>query len=226
MESSRRVFATMRRGGRKKNRVAYPHPRRAENLELALFMCPSCSSVSTMKSSGGLIYCASCGYSREFDEFGRFAPVVERRDGRQKPDASAWHGASTSQPSTVPEWDAWQRKAFREYVVRATGNPDAPPLLDVDGVRFSRGWRMEKMKEAGTGRLVLRSDRLDFIPESGSTLSFPVSIIEGPGVLKKNLLEFYVEKSVYRARFPELCHSGRSWASALEILAGISAGGA
>jgi hypothetical protein len=122
-------------------------------------------------------------------------------------------------------WGTWQRKAFGEYILRAVAENDDRPLLEARGVRFSRGWRMEGMRQAGIGRLVLHSDRLDFIPENGAALSLPVSRIEGPGILKKNLLEFYIEKSVYRARFPDLSHSARSWASALEILARSSTGG-
>jgi 1-acyl-sn-glycerol-3-phosphate acyltransferase len=208
-----------------KNRIVFAHPRRAENLELALFMCPACSSVSAMKSSDTRIFCSSCGFGLEFDEYGRFSPPGELRGKEADRSSSAEGVPATPIPVSVPMWETWQKKAFGEYILRAVAEKDDRPLLEARGVRFSRGWRMEGMTEAGIGRLVLHSDRLDFIPENGAVLSLPVSRIEGPGVLKKNLLEFYVEKSVYRARFPDLSHSGRSWASALEILVRSSAGG-
>ncbi len=197
-----------------KNRIAFAHPRRAENLELALFMCPSCSSVATMRSSGDRFFCSSCGLGLRFDAYGRLSAPEE--EGRESGNPTGSQGAST--PATVREWEAWQRKAFREYVLQAAAKGNETPLLSSENVRLSRGWRMERMKDIGRGRLALYRDRLDFTPGTGPALSIPAADIEGPGVLKKNLFEFYVEKSVYRATFPDLSHTGRSWAAALEIL--------
>ncbi|MDP2790747.1 MAG: lysophospholipid acyltransferase family protein [Rectinemataceae bacterium] len=226
-------------------KIAFVHPRRAEHLELAFFICPSCFSVATMRSRKDRFFCNACGLDLEFDEYGCLNPVrmpTETRPSRQAPHSlTAEKFASVTRefrgqtaagttdspeiPRTVRDWEAWQQNAFREYVIGAAASGPDHVLLSDAGVKLSHGWRMEKMQVLGQGRLTLYRDRLVFTPESGPAIVFRVSDIEGPGVLKKNLFEFYVEKSVYRATFPDLTHTGRSWAVALEILGEKAAAG-
>ena len=60
----------------------------AEHLETALFICPQCGGVGTLKSEGNRFLC-TCGLSAAYDEYGRIS------------------GAPFA---TVPAWDAWQKE--------------------------------------------------------------------------------------------------------------------
>ena len=78
-------------------KVRFKSSRRAENLETALFMCPKCRRVGTLKSKGIHFGC-KCGFGVEFTEYGTFAPAAPFR--------------------TIIEWDKWQHEmlASGEYV--------------------------------------------------------------------------------------------------------------
>ena len=69
---------------------------RAENLETALFMCPHCRKIGTLKSSGNHFGC-ECGLGLEFTEYGTFEPAAPFR--------------------TVGEWDEWQHE-YRPRITR------------------------------------------------------------------------------------------------------------
>jgi hypothetical protein len=55
----------------------------------------------------------------------------------------------------------------------------------------------------------------------GKEVRIDVDHIDGPGVLKWNFFEFYVGKTVYRARFDDKTASGYKYAMALEALASL-----
>ena len=218
----------------------YLHPRRAENLELALYMCPSCLFVETMRSAGNRFFCENCGLEREYDSRGHLVPIFPEKTApdsatsdsapkdsvqscpgateRTVPDHRGSGSSAPGIPETVPDWETWQKSAFRTFVLDRAAAPGDLPILSGENITLSRGWRMERMRPAGTGLLALYADRLEFVPQSGATISFAIHDIEGPGVLKKNLFEFYVEKSVYRVGFPNLSRTGRSWVAALDFL--------
>jgi hypothetical protein len=82
---------------------------------------------------------------------------------------------------------------------------------------------MDDMKLIGKGTLALSVDRLEFMDGRGIVTRFDLDTIEGPGVLKWNFFEFYVGKTVYRAKYENRAASGRKYAVALDILARIRA---
>lgn len=194
----------------------YPHPRRAERLELALYTCPSCGAVATLRSQGARLACTDCGFACEVRDDARMHLASP---GRAAPSwAAAGRGSEDSFFETIAEWDAWQESALHERIARLAAGP-APAggseaaLLSDRGVRLLQGKRMDTMRTLGTGTLELYPDRLLFRPEgSPGTIEFPLARIEGAGVLKWNHFEFYVGMSAYRARFPSPAVSGRKWA--------------
>ena len=75
--------------------VAYRGRRRAEGLERALYLCPGCQQIGSLRSKGDRLFCA-CGLDLCFTETGLFSPP---------------------QPfSTIADWEDWQRQALHSRV--------------------------------------------------------------------------------------------------------------
>jgi 1-acyl-sn-glycerol-3-phosphate acyltransferase len=196
---------------------AYDSKARAEHLELALFACPSCGSLHTLKSKGNILTCMACGLSVEYGKEGRFA-MKDRGAGQGSflPDAGQGDGASFF--SCIAEWEIWQRSHLRRLLEDIfMARPDCSIFEDAE-VTLLSGSRMDSMKPLGKGRLSLSSSHLSFTTGHGDCTRFEPARIEGAGVLKWNHLEFYVGKTVYRLRFSDPKTSGYKYAVALELL--------
>jgi 1-acyl-sn-glycerol-3-phosphate acyltransferase len=181
--------------------------RRAEHVELALFMCPRCEAIGSLKSARSRLNCLACGMALRLDPLGRFKA---RTDG-PPPFAS------------IRDWDRWQEGAFERRVTRdAGGRPEAPLFSDA-GAMMLHGRKMNPLRLLRTGTLILYPDRIELATLLGERLRFPVAAIEGISVLKKNILEFYVGRDLYQTRFPMRSASARKWQTAVEILAGLAA---
>ncbi len=75
-----------------KENVAFKGKNRAVRMESALFLCPECKKIGTLKGDGNKIKC-SCGFEREYTEYGAFEP---------------------SKPfENIYEWDIWQRECLK-----------------------------------------------------------------------------------------------------------------
>lgn len=196
---------------RGKHDLHFPHLKAAEHLELAFYLCPVCGSVHSMKSRGDVLECTACGLKIRYTDTGEFLPL---EGGKQKP------VRSQGIPKTPPEWEDWQNIQFPRTVSIRAHKGVHDEILSCDGVRLLQGWRMARMKQIGAGTLNLYADRLELKQGDAGALSFPVNSIEGAGVLKKNLLEFYVANAVYRVVFPDLSQTGRSWVAAINQLKG------
>lgn len=82
----------------------------AEYLETALFVCPQCGQVGTLKSKSNRFFC-TCGLSAAYDAYGRI----------------------TGAPfASVPAWDAWQKERL-PFLMRG----DAPFFEDA-GIALRR----------------------------------------------------------------------------------------
>jgi 1-acyl-sn-glycerol-3-phosphate acyltransferase len=185
-----------------KARVPFIAFRRAEHVELGLFMCPRCEAIGSLRSARSRLNCLSCGMALKLDQFGRFR---SRIDG---PPAFA----------TIRDWDSWQALAFERYIERESDGHPGAPLFSDGGAMMLHGRKMNPLKLLRTGTLILYPDRIELATLLGERLGFPVAGIEGISVLKKNILEFYVGRDLYQTRFPMSSASARKWQTAVEIL--------
>lgn len=196
---------------------SYDSEARAEHLELAIFACPSCGALHTMKSSGHILTCMACGLAAEYGKEGSFT-LKDRGAGQGSFLPVAGPGGEVSMFSQVAEWELWQRthlQALLDSIYMA--RPDRSIFEDND-VTLLSGSRMDSMKSLGKGTLSLSSGHLSFTSVQGACTRFEPARIEGAGVLKWNHLEFYVGKTVYRVRFSDPKASGYKYAVALELL--------
>lgn len=175
---------------------------RAEHLETVLFQCASCGEVGRMRSREDSFRCEACGQVSRLDRYYRFQPA-EGRPPRF---------------STIREWSLWQEEAFRDYLMQKVARDEGTPLFSDPGVLVLKGWRLSPLRRIRVGTLSLYRDRIELAPLAGRPLAFPLSEVEGEGVLKRNLLEFYRGRSVYQVRFPTRRSSARQWMMAISIL--------
>lgn len=171
---------------------------RARHLELALFMCPACERVGAMRSLGNRLYCRSCGHVVRLARDYSFMSV----------------GLSKPCFSTIRQWDTWQAVAFERYLA---GAEPGKPLLSDPGALL-RGRRTHPLLPIRSGTLVLYHDRVELATMLGEAIRFPISAIEGEGVLKQQILEFYVDRTLYQVRFPFRFQSARKWSDAIGLL--------
>jgi 1-acyl-sn-glycerol-3-phosphate acyltransferase len=200
--------------------IAFRHPRRAESLELALFACPACGALHSIASKGEQVFCKSCRFSAEYREDGSLK-LLGAGD-------SALPFGFGVQPHTgemlfesLKTWDIWQKSHLGRIIAKDyLADPERPIFSDED-VSLLRGKRMDTMTLEGRGRLSLSSLSLLLRQPHGSETRIEVADIDGPGVLKWNFFEFYVGKTVYRARFDDKTASGYKYVMALEALAAL-----
>lgn len=183
-------------------KVPFIAARRAERIELGLFMCPRCESIGSLRSAREKVNCMVCGMALKIDPYGRFKAL---RDG---------------QPpfSTFRDWDRWQAGAFEARLLRDAAEKPGRPLFSDPGALLLRGRKMNPLQKLRTGTLILFPDRLELATILGFRLRFPLASMEGIGVLKKDILEFYMGKELYQLRFPMRSTSARKWQAAVEIL--------
>jgi len=93
--------------------VRYRGKRRAEGMERALYACPGCRRIGTLRTDRDRIFC-SCGFERVYTEYCFFAP---------------------EEPfETLADWDAWQRELLHSRAFPHEGGL----LFQDDGLELKR----------------------------------------------------------------------------------------
>lgn len=201
-------------------RVPLRGNKRAENVELVCFLCPSCLSVNTLKSRGNSFSCSACGLQGGIDEFGWF----------EWSDAGTDNNWPTGKPfPTVRQWNLWQSDHYRQVLKTVYGPPGAGPGAvfnpsehlfweDVKTVKISRGKRGRQMKLLGIGSARFYGDRIELdaaassVPKAGGLrLSMPLDDISSFSVFKQFYAEFYFDRELYQLSFTSRSVSGYKW---------------
>lgn len=180
----------------------YRSRRRAERLELALFMCPTCSGLGTMRSEGATLRCESCGAAQLLDGRYRFRRL----------------GATEPRFGDPREWMEWQAAAVSMLAFEAVAGRREGPLFSDEDVRVLRGRHMRPLSAVARGRLELHRDRMELVEADGTHLVFHLRDIDGIGILTRQTLEFHVGRHLYRATFAHRGVSALKWRLAVEAL--------
>ncbi|HUX22751.1 MAG TPA: lysophospholipid acyltransferase family protein [Spirochaetia bacterium] len=181
--------------------LPYRCTRPAENLELVLFMCPSCESIGRLHSRGHRFHCEKCGYSVWYNDFG----FLEPRKGELR-------------FSTVRDWNLWQKERLEEVVAVSARGGGSETILSDHGLRMYVGYRTKPVRRRAVGEIRLETRELSFHPLKGEILRFPLGEIEGANVQIGECLEFYHGKVLYRFVSKERRVSGYKWMLAIEAL--------
>lgn len=116
--------------------VRYIARHRAERLETALYCCPRCGRIGSLRSRGERLSC-SCGLALRYTETGFFDPTVPF--------------------ATLADWEDWQRAALRGQVAAASG-----ALFSDAGVELVELCAGHREQRLGAGALTQYADRLEF----------------------------------------------------------------
>jgi len=199
-------------------RLTFEDPKRAECLELALYACPVCGALHSLNSKGAFLTCSACGFQAEYHSDGSIGGRVQDMETAY----SARSSDRSALPGSVLAWDQWQEAHLAGLIRTRFLKEMTRPIFTDEEVTLLRGKRMDTMKRLGRGKLSVSAEGLTFIPSRGDSHRFERSVIDGPSVLKWNFFEFYIGKTVYRAKFRDRCDSGRKYAVALQLLAELS----
>ena len=115
--------------------VRYRGRRLAERLETALYCCPRCEKIGTLRSKGDILFC-SCGLARGYTEEGFFDPPEPFE--------------------TIAQWEDWQRAALR-WKIKSDG-----ALFSDAGLRLVEIENGHREKRLGVGTLTQYPDALGF----------------------------------------------------------------
>lgn len=128
----------------KKNPIEYKGKKLAEDLETALYLCPKCSGIATLKSEDDRLFC-SCGMDLKYDSYGYFSS-----NNNEMPPFE-----------TVLEWCRFQDRNLREDIERIRKLPsDKLIYFDKDQTLWKADWGKNNL--IGKGSLLLYNDRLVF----------------------------------------------------------------
>jgi len=165
----------------RKAQVKFLGTDRAEYLERALFVCPSCRRIATLQSKGSALECTSCGYMVHYTLHGNFRS-----------------GSGELRFDNIHEWNLWQVEEFKrqliEYVAK---NPDTPFLRE-EGVLVQIGYKSMPLAPFHNGAIELYADHIGLGPEPDGSARFPILGIRGANVQNNEHWEFYSGADLYR----------------------------
>jgi 1-acyl-sn-glycerol-3-phosphate acyltransferase len=201
----------------KERQIPYSGKARAENLQTVLFRCPTCGDDESMRSLGHRFTCEACGASWYLDRYYRLRP----QGGNLNPQGLG----------TIRDWSLWQEKSFAAALRQRVGSKGKP--LFSDNVSIFLGRKLNPLRKVETGRFELYPDRMQLNTPGrmqftaleagqGNNLMFPLTEIEGEGIFKRNILEFYHNRSLYQVRFPSRNSSALKWLLAFGVLRGLA----
>lgn len=167
----------------------------AERLELALYQCPRCGRIGTLRSSGDLFAC-TCGLRVRYSEAGTF----ESADGAPVPFRN------------VRDWDAWQTEQMRAL---AASMP-AEPVFSDEGFVLRKISETHDTEESARGTLSISAHELR-CGRCGGGRTFPLSEIAGLAIHGAYTLVFTATGGYYELR-PEEPRCARKYYTFFHLL--------
>jgi 1-acyl-sn-glycerol-3-phosphate acyltransferase len=156
--------------------IAYPGKNLAEDLELALYLCPSCGGISTLQSKGDSFHCP-CGLELRYNVFGDF----ETKDGTTPPFIN------------VLEWFRWQQTRMNELVIAYISKQSNTPLFRDSEQELFLVERASGQRLAGQGYLEFYWNRIQLISANGGCIVFPLNEVSGMSIHGPKVLVFSTE---------------------------------
>lgn len=168
--------------------IAYRNKNRAQGLENAIYTCPVCKSIGTMKSDGNSFSC-SCGLAVTVNDYGFF-------EGQYCPF------------ETITEWDEWQNKFLRAYV----STIDDKPIYEDLGQSLLRIGVDHSESLAAHGAMRMYKDRLTL-----GSFSVPLDKLYQMSVYGAANIVFSADGINYEIK-SDMTRSGRKYLTMHEIL--------
>ena len=150
--------------------VRYRGKRRAEGMERALYACPGCRRIGTLRTDRDRVFCP-CGFERRYTEYGFFEP---------------------REPfETLADWDLWQRELLRARDFAHEGDL----LFQDEGLELKRVQSDHREELLALGTLRQVEDRLEC-----ADWRFPRPEIRSMAMVQTHLLLFSSGGNYYQLR--------------------------
>lgn len=150
--------------------VRYRGKRRAEGMERALYACPGCRRIGTLRTDRDRVFCP-CGFERRYTEYGFFEP---------------------REPfETLADWDLWQRELLRARDFAHVGDL----LFQDEGLELKRIQSDHREELLALGTLRQFEDRLECEGQR-----FPLPEIRSMAMVQAHLLLFSSGGNYYQLR--------------------------
>ena len=150
--------------------VRYRGKRRAEGMERALYACPGCRRIGTLRTARDRVFCP-CGFERRYTEYGFYEP---------------------REPfETLSDWDLWQRELLRARDFAHEGDL----LFQDDGLELKRIQSDHREELLALGTLRQFEDRLEC-----ADWRFPLPEIRSMAMVQTHLLLFSSGGNYYQLR--------------------------
>ena len=154
----------------RENPAHYTGENLAESIETALYLCPKCGGVSTIRSEGDRFSCP-CGLSMRYTDMG----MLE---------------SETDEPArfaTVTDWDLWQQGLTAELAARAEDS-----ITQDEGISLYRISPCEGKRLAETGTLSINNAAL-----TCGSVRFALEDISDLAIIDLNTLVFEISSGDY-----------------------------
>ena len=187
----------------KKKPVAYRGKRQAENLETALYLCPSCHRIGELKSEGDQLFC-SCGLKLRYTEYGYLESL-----NRQAPPFT-----------TIRDWIKWQSDTIEKLSAELRKQPNDKVITSDDDQSLWKIKKARRSKLAGKGRLLLYPDRMTLETAEGKTCDFPLDHISDMAIHGQMTLIFTTTEREYFELKSEIPRSALKYYELYKALTG------
>jgi 1-acyl-sn-glycerol-3-phosphate acyltransferase len=170
----------------RKEPIAYRGKNIAEDLELALYLCPNCGGIGTLESVGETFSCP-CGLNLRYNVYGNFETK----------------GATTPPYPNVMEWFRWQQVQMKEMVIDYISSKSNVPMFRDAEQELFLVERARSQSLVAKGRLEFYGDRLQLVDDNGSCLVFPLNEVTGMSIYGPKVIVFGMEcGDSYEVRTP------------------------
>ena len=177
----------------------------AEGLETALFYCPECGYLDTMRSHGSMFGCLNCGTILKFNKYGYFEAAAE--------------GANEPKFTTIKDWYHAQLDYMKNYVYQARYYRTEQPLFYDDNIRLCEVHTGEGTKLIADGRLVMYRDRMELVNDD-QTVSFELKDIAKISIALRDTMLFTVGDKYYQIKSFRGTYSALKYVMASRLLLG------
>lgn len=173
--------------------------KRAEWLELGLFMCPKCHKIETLKSKGNKFYCTNCDFEAKLNKYSFFE-------------------SNYPMPFDCTSlWDDWQLEELKKYLINY---PDDTPIFIGENIDFYKTTIHDFFyKPYAKGEIRLFKDRLEY-KENGTNISKTIYLkdITRAFLQYKDVLEIVINEDRYRFGRKKEKWSGYLWTRSINYL--------
>lgn len=180
------------------DRVKFIGRDRAEYIEQALFICPACTTLGSLRSHGNDLACTECGYAVHYDLYGFFRPRV----GELCFD-------------NMHDWNLWQTEELGRKIEALRESGRDGPIFSEPEARIEIGYKDLPLELYATGGVDLHLDRVVFRPQDAPSESIPLATVAGTNIQNNERLEFYGGSDLFRITLADRRGSTFKWEVAI-----------